>query len=70
VAWFAAEGNGFTGMTLNYFVESAERVGNVLASAEKAGGTVVRPAERGQWGGYFGYFGDPDGYLWKVVSTS
>ncbi|WP_281271939.1 VOC family protein [Microbacterium bovistercoris] len=42
----------------------------MLTRAERAGGSIVRPAERAQWGGYFGYLGDPDGHLWKVVSTA
>jgi predicted enzyme related to lactoylglutathione lyase len=62
-----AEGSGFRGFSLHYLVRSEDRVDAVLAEAEKAGGTIVRPAEKTQWG-YFGYFGDPDGFLWKVAS--
>ena len=65
-----AAGSGFAGVTLNYFVAADSDVNEVLARAEKAGGTIARPAQKAQWGGYFGYFADPDGYLWKVVSTS
>lgn len=65
-----AAGSGFTGVTLHYFAPSDERVDEVLTQAEKAGGTITNPAQRSQWGGYFGYFSDPDGYLWKVVSTA
>ena len=63
------DGSGFRGVTLNYIVPSAERVDEVLAQAERAGGKIARPAQRAQWGGYFGYFADPDGYLWKVASA-
>jgi len=35
-----------------------------------AGGRVVKQAAAAQWGGYYGYFSDPDGYLWKVASPS
>lgn len=63
-------GTGFGGITLNCFVPSDEAVDRLLASAEAAGGSISRPAERAGWGGYFGYFGDPDGYLWKAVSTA
>ena len=63
-----SDGSGFRGITLNFIVPSAERVDDVLAQAERAGGTIVKPARQAQWGGYFGYFGDPDGYLWKVAS--
>lgn len=40
----------------------------MLAEAERAGGTIARPAQRAAWGGYFGYFADRDGYLWKVAA--
>src|SRR5207244_12565120 len=43
------------------------RADAVLAEAERAGGKIAKPAQRAQWGGYFGYFADPDGYLWKVA---
>lgn len=64
------DGSGFAGVTFNHFVESDDEVDDVLARAVKAGGTISRSAQKGQWGGYFGYFADPDGYLWKVVSTA
>ena len=64
------EGSGFRGVTLNYFAPSNEGVDATLAQAERAGGTIVRPAENAKWGGYFGYFSDPDGYLWKVVAQT
>lgn len=64
-----AEGSGFTGFTLSNFADSNERVDEVLAQAEKAGGKILKPGEAAQWGGYSGYFSDPDGYLWKVVAT-
>ena len=40
----------------------------MMAKAVSAGGTVLKEAGGAQWG-YFGYFGDPDGYLWKVASS-
>lgn len=61
-----AEGNGFRGITLSYIVRSEERVDAVLAEAKRAGGKIAKAAQRASWGGYFGYFADPDGYLWKV----
>jgi uncharacterized glyoxalase superfamily protein PhnB len=39
----------------------------LLAEAERAGGTLVKPAEEKVWGGYSGYFADPDGHLWEVA---
>ncbi|MFD6175899.1 MULTISPECIES: VOC family protein [unclassified Isoptericola] len=61
-------GSGFGGLTLNLYAEDAAAVDDVLKRAERAGGTIARPAEAAQWGGYFGYFADPDGHLWKVVA--
>jgi catechol 2,3-dioxygenase-like lactoylglutathione lyase family enzyme len=63
-----AEGTGFRGFTLSYLVRTEERVEEVLAEAEKAGATIVKPAEKAQWGGASGIFRDPDGYLWKVAT--
>lgn len=63
-----AEGSGFRGVTLSYLVRSDERVAEVLAEAERAGGEIVKPAQATSWGGWFGYFADRDGYLWKVAS--
>jgi catechol 2,3-dioxygenase-like lactoylglutathione lyase family enzyme len=62
-----AEGSGFRGMTLSYLVRTEERVDEVIAEAERAGATVVKPAERAPWGGASGYFADPAGNLWKVA---
>jgi catechol 2,3-dioxygenase-like lactoylglutathione lyase family enzyme len=59
--------NAFGGVTFSYIVRSAQLVDAVLAEAERAGGTIVKPAQKAEWGGYFGYFADPDGYLWKVA---
>ena len=67
-AGVAPDGSGFCGFSFSYIVRSDDRVDAVLAEAERAGGTIVKPAQRAQWGGYFGYFAAPDGYLWKVVT--
>jgi uncharacterized protein len=64
----SAEGDGFRGVTLAYNVRSKERVDEVLAEAESAGGTIVKPAQPTSWGGYGGYFADPEGYLWEVAT--
>ena len=63
-----ADGTGFRGATLAHNVRSEQRVDEALAEAERAGGTIVKPAERTSWGGYGGYFADPDGYLWEVAT--
>jgi catechol 2,3-dioxygenase-like lactoylglutathione lyase family enzyme len=66
-AGVASEGNGFRGVTLNHIVSSPQEVDEMMALAERAGAKIVRPAEKVQWG-YFGYFSDPDGHLWKVAA--
>ena len=63
-----AAGSGFRGVSFHYLVASNDEVDEVLARAEAAGATIVRAAEGAPWGGYFGYFSDPDGHLWKVAS--
>ncbi len=65
-----AEGSGFRGVTLSYIVQSEGRVDEVLAEAERAGGSIVRPARKASWGGYSGYFADPEGYLWEVAKAN
>jgi catechol 2,3-dioxygenase-like lactoylglutathione lyase family enzyme len=64
-----AEGSGFRGVSLHYLVGSNEQVDEVLHRAATAGGTIVKPAEASPWGGYFGYFSDLDGHLWKVAAS-
>ena len=69
-AGVSPEGSGFRGASFHYIVDSHEAVDEVIGTAVAAGGAVVREAAAAQWGGYFGYFSDPDGYLWKVASPS
>ncbi len=56
-----------TDMTLGHNVSSKADVGAVMARAKSAGATIVKPAHDTFWGGYSGYFQDPDGHLWEVV---
>lgn len=60
-------GNGFGGITLAYNVENREDVDQVLELVRKAGGTIIKEAQEVFWGGYHGYFADPDGYYWEVA---
>jgi uncharacterized protein len=64
-----AEGSGFRGVSFHYIVPSRADVDEVMGTAVAAGGSVVKEAAPTPWG-YFGYFGDPDGYLWKVATSS
>jgi catechol 2,3-dioxygenase-like lactoylglutathione lyase family enzyme len=68
-AGVSSEGSGFRGVSFHFIVPSSEAVDEVMGKAEAAGGGVPKEAAATQWG-YFGYFSDPDGYLWKVASGS
>ena len=59
--------DAFAGFTFGHCVRKKEDVDAILAQAEKAGGRIVKPAKTTFWGGYSGYFADPDGYLWEVA---
>ncbi|HEY6835936.1 MAG TPA: VOC family protein [Gaiellaceae bacterium] len=63
-----ADGTGFRGSVFAYNVRSEERVDAVLDEAERAGGAITRAARETPWGGYSGYFADPEGYLWEVAT--
>jgi uncharacterized glyoxalase superfamily protein PhnB len=54
-------------MTPGHNVDSSAAVDAVMATAAKAGATVLKPAHETFWGGYSGYFQDPDGHVWEVV---
>lgn len=56
-----------TELTLGHNVASKEEVDITMATAQAAGAIVVKPAHDTFWGGYSGYFQDPDGHLWEVV---
>jgi catechol 2,3-dioxygenase-like lactoylglutathione lyase family enzyme len=58
---------GFSGIALAFNARSEAEVDAVLADAAQAGGRLVRPAHKTFWGGYSGYFADPDGHLWEVA---
>jgi uncharacterized protein len=63
-----AASSGFRGVTFAYNVRTEKRVDEVLAEAERAGGTITKSPERTSWGGYSGYFTDPEGHLWEVAT--
>jgi len=68
--WTALGRHGAPGVELAHNVRAPEEVAVVLAEAEKAGGKIVRPAARAEWGGLSGAFADPDGYVWEVALNS
>jgi hypothetical protein len=61
------DGTGFGGITLAYNVQRREEVDATLTEAQAAGARLLKPAEEVHWGGYSGYFADPDGYPWEVA---
>jgi uncharacterized protein len=58
---------GFSGVTIAHNVRRKDEVADVLALAERAGGRIVKHAQDVFWGGYSGYFSDPDGHFWEVA---
>jgi catechol 2,3-dioxygenase-like lactoylglutathione lyase family enzyme len=57
----------FSGMALAHNVASPAAVDAVLAEAKAAGAKILKPAAETFWGGYSGYFADPDGHVWEVA---
>ncbi len=62
-----ADGDGFSGITLAHNARSRQEVDSVLAEAVIAGAKLLKPSQDVFWGGYSGYFSDPDGFLWEVT---
>lgn len=66
-AGVSADGTGFAGIAIAHNVASEEEVDELIEQAAAAGAELVKPAQKAFWGGYSGYFADPDGYLWEVA---
>jgi uncharacterized protein len=62
-----AAGSGFGGITLARNLATKEMVDAALAQAEHAGARILKSAREVFWGGYSGYFADPDGHPWEVA---
>jgi uncharacterized protein len=62
-----AAGSGFTGVTLAHNVNSEAAVDALVQQAVAAGATLVKAPQKVVWGGYSGYFADPDGHLWEIA---
>ena len=60
-------GQGVAPFTLSHNCRDEAEVDAVLATARSAGADPVHAAEKREWGGYSGYFGDPDGYRWEIA---
>jgi len=61
------DGHAPTGVTIGYNQISAWAVDRLMKKAARAGATILKPAQKTFWGGYSGYFHDPDGHLWEIV---
>jgi catechol 2,3-dioxygenase-like lactoylglutathione lyase family enzyme len=66
-AGVSPEGSGFRATSLAFNVSSEAEVAAALNEVEAKGGRIVRAARKAPWGGYSGYFADPDGHLWEVA---
>ena len=64
-----AEGDGVPPFTISHNVATHEEVDAVLATARAAGADPVHDAVEREWGGYTGYFADPDGYRWEIATN-
>ena len=62
-----AEGSGFGGIVLAHNVRERDDVDRVLGEARAAGATILKPGHEIFWGGYVGYFADPEGHPWEVA---
>ena len=58
---------GFSGVTLAHNAQSRDDVARIMRRAESAGARIVKEPQETFWGGFSGYFADPDGYYWEVV---
>ena len=58
---------GYSNFTLAYNVRSEQAVDETLEHVQTIGGTLIKPAQKAVWGGYSGYFADPDQVLWEVA---
>lgn len=56
-----------TEFSIGHNVNSGKEVDAVMAQAKKAGAKIIKPAQKTFWGGYAGYFQDPDGHLWEIA---
>ncbi len=66
-AQIPSEGSGFGGFTISHNVSSESEVDEVLELAVSAGAELVKNAQKVFWGGYSGYFKDPDGHIWEIA---
>ena len=56
-----------TEFSIGYLTKNKEEVDSIMKLAKEAGAKITKPAQKAFWGGYSGYFQDPDGHLWEIV---
>ena len=61
------ESSSSTEFSIGYNSRTEAEVDSILEQAKKAGARITRPAQKTFWGGYSGYFQDPDGHLWEIA---
>ena len=66
-AGVSADGSGYESFSLAHNVESESEVDEIIQQAVAAGATLVKKPAKVFWGGYSGYFSDPDGHLWEIA---
>lgn len=66
-ARLAPFGDGFRAVALAHNTRDRAEVDAVMREAERAGARILKPAAETFWGGYSGYFSDPDGHVWEVA---
>ena len=66
-AHVSPKGSGFSGVTLAHNAKSKKEVDQIFRQLKKLGAKIVKTPRKVFWGGYSGYFSDPDGHLWEVA---
>ena len=66
-ALVSPKGSGFSGITISHNTKSEEEVDEILKKVAALGAEIIKPGQPVFWGGYSGYFRDPDGYLFEVA---
>ncbi len=66
-AGISAIGSGYSGFNLAHNVHTEGEVDSLVNAAVSAGAKLIKSPQRADWGGYHGYFGDPDGHLWEIA---
>jgi uncharacterized glyoxalase superfamily protein PhnB len=66
----ADSGSGFSGVSLAINARDEADVDAMIAEAVRVGGKMLKPGQKTFWGGYHGYFADPDGFAWEVAYNS